>query len=777
MTTEERNKYRQTWEAELAKQRPHPVYLPVRVRWDLPWDERGCVVEMGQRIAVDESHMEPMTDEARRNAWLDKSFIVESNFVEWTGSALQPSEGSPRLSRTATGEPIVPWAAITAEGTQFKPLTALMNARRALCDGTEKDTFNAGWLSEGYRAVFIEMGKLRLACPGAVLELLELGGNRAGKTFGMLLCAVANWYASPRPEGTEFGPQWKGQKLIMHSGETTSASEHQVPFYYMMPAGIRSQARNAQGGTRMKKTEDTVFNFSGSGFTNGSFNLPIVIARGDGDYESGGETRFRSYYGAPNTYEGPEYDLIEMDEEVPITVYDNMKRGMASRAVVTNEQWFLDEIARLLEMLTSNVPMTQIPRYLLGLLFQSWIIAMFTPVSGFTQLVRTKLQGLTHADFYGWYHSPILAGMQGVPVDTNKPGGDKRLVPQFAKDPGNPNQLIAWFHTRWNCVKPAVRTMFDLYRAAGWKEVRKRLYGFVESDTSSTFGHVYDEQIHLCKWADISREGTIYEIVDPASSKPWAMTWVLVDRQTRVWILQEWPCEHILIDGASPGPWAITSRKERLNGDEGPAYSLPSRTNAEWVLQLWEGRRRILEKFKETGEAYRGKVITRKLVIGMDFADGKPSPRYAESEQQFIEPFMSIMDSRGGKDKFDAHTPAGVQRLTLFKSCMIEAEIWNPVEFWEAAGKENDFGASKIIDLLKGRVNHEPRLRINDECTNTRFMFRTRTVPPFRENASAKDEVCEEWFDNLAMGATTEDGLVYVEPVVIDNEVPWGGYV
>lgn len=767
MTTEDLNKYRQTWEIELAKQRPHPVYLPVRVRWDLHWDERGCVVELGQRVCVDESHLEPMTDEARRDPWLDKSFVVHTAFAEFGAGSL----------RTPQGEPMVPWGAVDHEGRTIKPLAVLINARRMMCDGTEKDTFNAGWLSEGYRAIFIEMCKLRLARPGAVLELLELGGNRAGKTFGMLLCAVGNWYASPRPEGTEFGLQWKGMSLIMHSGETTSASEHQVPFYGMMPAGIRSQARNAQGGTRMKKTEDTVFNYSGSGFTNGTFNLPVVITLpDDSTRDSGGEVRFRSYNGAPNTYEGPEYNLILMDEEVSVTVYENMKRGMASRAVVTNEQWFLDEIKALLDMLNAGTPMNQVPRYLLGLLFQSWLVAMFTPVSGFTQLVRLKLQGLTHADYYGWYRSPVLSAMPGVPADTNKPGSDKRKVPQFARDPNNPDQLIAWFHTRWNCMKPAVRAMHDTYKASGWKEVRKRLYGFVESDTSSTFGHVYDESIHLCEWADISREGTIYEIVDPASSKPWAMTWVLVDRQTRVWVLQEWPCESILIDGASPGPWAITSRKERLNGDEGPAYFLPSRTNAEWILQLWEGRRRIVEMFKATGEPFQGKMIKRKLVIGMDFADGRASPRYASEEQDFIEPFMSIMDSRGGKDKFDAHTPAGVQRLTLFKSCMVEAEIWNPVEFWEAAGKENEFGAGKIIDLLKGRVNHEPRMRVNKECTNTRFMLRTRTVPPYSENTAAKDEVCEEWFDNLAMGATTEDGFVYVKPIETDNRAQEWGY-
>lgn len=753
MTELDRITIQHDWQAELARQSRHPVYLPVRARWDLPWDERGIAVEMGARLSVDESRLDfEITDAVRDDPWLDESFVLQRTFI--TGFGAVPWEDG--IAR-------VPWEVEMPDGKRQKPLRLLMQARAAMCKGTESDPYSGGWISEGHRAIFIEMCKLRLARPGEVLELLLLGGNRGGKTHVLLALAVMNWKCAPRPEGAEYGPGWKAQTLIMHSSEPQSGTEHQVPFYHLMPRSVREGARSGTTGrSRLTKTEDTVFNFTSSGFTNGIFNLPLEERQPDGTVRpSGGEVRFRSYNGAPNNYEGPEYNLILTDEEVPIQVYENQKRGMASRAMVTNEKWFLSEIRKLLALLESGAPMWEVPRDLLGLMMQSWLVALFTPVSGFTQLVRSKLQGIGPHDMWGWYQSPVLAEINGVPHGDGRPGGDKRKVPQFARDPANPNQLVAWFHTRWNCMKPAVKTMLESYRAAGWKEVRKRLYGYVESDTSSTFGSAYDEKIHLCTWADIPREGTIYEIVDPASSKPWAMTWVLVDRQTRVWVIQEWPCETILVNGASPGPWAVPSRSERLNGDEGPAYNLPSRTNAEWLLQLWEGRRRILEKFKQTGEPWQGDVIKRQLVTGMDLIDGRAHPRLAPEEQEFIEPFMSIMDSRGGKDKFDAHTPAGVQRVTLFNALTIAAEAWNPVAFWEAAGKENDIGAQQIITLLLGRVNHEARMRVNEECTNTRFMFRHRTIPPHREGTTRKDEVCEEWFDNLAMGVTTEDGFAY----------------
>lgn len=748
MTELERIKVQNDWQAELAKQGRHAVYLPVRARWDLPWDERGIAVELGVRLAVDESRLEfETTDAVRDDPWLDESFVLQRTFVAAFG-AVPWADGVPR----------VPWEVETPDGMRQKPLRLLMQARAAMCRGTENDPYSGGWISEGHRAIFIEMCKLRLLRPGEVLELLLLGGNRGGKTYVLLALAVMNWMAAPRPEGAGYGPAWKARLLIMHGSENQSCNEHQVPFYYLMPKSVREGARSSTGRSRLSKTEDTVFNFTGSGFTNGIFNLPVEIAQEDGEVRvTGGEVRHCSYNGAPNNYEGPEYNFIMTDEEVQAQVYENQKRGMTSRAVVTNEKWFLTEISRLLLLLEAGTPMGDIPRGLLGLMMQSWLVALFTPVSGFTQLVRLKLQGIGPHDMWGWYDSPVLGAMNGVPHGDGKPGSDKRRVPQFARDPANPNQLVAWFHTRWNCMKPAVKTVLASYRAAGWKEVRKRLYGYVESDTSSSFGSAYDEKIHLCTWADIPRQGTIYEVVDPAPNKPWAVIWFLVDSHERIWQLQEWPCEVINVNGASPGPWAVPSRSERLNGDEGPAYNLPSRSNAAWALMIWEGRRRILEMFKATGGAWQGAVIKRRLVIGM--MEGKPVE--ADEEGEFIEPDLSIMDSRGAKDKFDLVN--GTSRVTLIEIMRSAEQVWNPIEFVPAAGDDNSEGAQIIIDHLTAQVYGGAKARINEECTNTRFMFRHRTVPPHREGTTRKDEVCEEWFDLWAYASLTEDGLVFVD--------------
>jgi len=247
---------------------------------------------------------------------------------------------------------------------------------------------------------------------------------------------------------------------------------------------------------------------------------------------------------------------------------------------------------------------------------------------------------------WGWYQSPVLAAMPGVPTDPTKPGGDKRRVPQFARDPENPDQLVAWFHTRWNCMKPAVRTMLDLYKASGWKEVRKRLYGYVESDTSSSFGEVYEPEVHDCGWKDMPREGTIYEVIDPGGAKPWAQGWYLVDVMDRIWKLQEWPCESIEVNGSKPGPWAVPSEKERLNGDEGPAYHLPKRSISQWCQQIWEGRARILDMMKETGEAFKGDTEKVGLAVKWKFENKTLEVLERAPEREYVKPYRSIIDSR-----------------------------------------------------------------------------------------------------------------------------------
>jgi hypothetical protein len=281
-----------------------------------------------------------------------------------------------------------------------------------------------------------------------------------------------------------------------------------------------------------------------------------------------------------------------------------------------------------------------------------------------------------------------------------------------------------------------------------------KLYGDVEQDQRSEFSTAYDPDLHLCDWKDLPRTGTLYEVFDPAGAKPWAMGWYLVDELDRIYMVQEWPCETIPISGGKPGPWAVVSQGDRMNGDEGPAYELRLAWSlSRWVRQIWEGRARIVAMMAKTGEPWKGEIENRSLIIAAT----------QESEQQaYAKPERSIIDSRFAGTKMDS--AKGGEQVTVLER-LFEDE--NAILCEPAQGVALDEGNLLIADKLSERVlGDQPALRINRECTNTRFMLENYTLPEFRSTTAKKDEACKEWRDLLAY-------LLLANPSHVDwNQIP-----
>jgi hypothetical protein len=53
-------------------------------------------------------------------------------------------------------------------------------------------------------------------------------------------------------------------------------------------------------------------------------------------------------------------------------------------------------------------------------------------------------------------------------------------------------------------------------------------------------------------------------------------------------------------------------------------------------------------------------------------------------------------------------------------------------------------GNALIRDALATTILMQPKVRVNAECTNTRFMFSNYTVPDYAENTKRKDEACSD---------------------------------
>jgi hypothetical protein len=109
----------------------------------------------------------------------------------------------------------------------------------------------------------------------------------------------------------------------------------------------------------------------------------------------------------------------------------------------------------------------------------------------------------------------------------------------------------------------------------------------------------------------------------------------------------------------------------------------------------------------------------------------------------FAMPERSLMDSRFAAAPTESK---GVHTTVL--EAMYDEE--NAIAFDPAAGVSLEEGDCMINAALNDRIMDLPGLMVNAECQNALFMFRTYTLPPFRETTSYKDEACKDFRDPIA---------------------------
>lgn len=685
MTELTRITHQRDWTERLDRQGPHPVHQPIEILWDQPWDETGCTLRKTKRLAVDES------------------FLKELRFHEDVQDI------------RVTWDQVKDWEAL----------------RRNWIKSMARDRFQYGWISEYFRPILIAMCRKRLAHPGEVIEWLHTGGNRPGKTTTLIHLVDCNLIYPPKPMGMESDTEsWQGQVMILHETETQSRKWHHPEVFKHLPAVLRLQARK-------KSDEETAFNYNAKGFTNEWFKVFLDVMDETGrKFKGGGMCEMRNYGQDEDTFQGGEYNTILSDELIQPNLVTTLNARLASRVWLTQEKWFLDRIRAVMKQLESGTPFELIHRAALGCIMQGVHNIAFTPIKFYSSTVKMFLAG---AAKHGWTEAPVLKTIAGVGTTQ---------VPRFAQ-PIDARRGVSYLPTSANIYKPAYHAVLGGALSAGAKQLRMKLYGDVEQDMRSEFGAVWNPRRHLCGWNDMPRNGTIYEVFDPAGAKPWAMGWYLVDSLNRIWMLQEWPCESIRINGGLPGPWAVISTGDRLNGDEGPAYEMRLGWSlARWVRQIWECRARIVRKMAGTGEPWKGAMETRVLKTSMEQPDSKNrEPGTGNQEPTaYITPERSIIDSRFAGSKVDS--ARGGEQVTVIERLFDDA---NPILCEPAEGVRLDEGNLLIADKLAEHVlGDQPALRINRECTNTQFMLSTYTLPEFAENTKKKDEACKEWRDLLA---------------------------
>lgn len=591
---------------------------------------------------------------------------------------------------------------------------------------------------------FHEMAIKRFAFPGLPLVFWGSGGIRSGKSFIAALAVVCHWlHARVRKIGNK---KQGAEVYCMTSRLDQSARLQQRPMYGFMPAEVLAGGgRGLTGQERMK--------FKGGHFTDDAFCRFVQVTDDEGQvYEGGGAVTYAADTQTAeedlHKLQGMDLTMAWLDEGKRPDILKTMRERVATGATITNEPWHRAMMFKILQKLEKRgtPEFVRLTPYEIGTLMYGFVVNTYTPKEGWNEMAASQLTGAELPEKFKRV-APELVG---------KPGVMDPMVPLIAY-PVDKYCLVGFLPTSANKAKGGVlpAVLSTLGPDPTEEEIRCVLYGMVGDNSSKVF-HVFGDK-HLCDWADISRDGTLYEVLDFGAVKPPSIMWVIADKIGQLWQVQEWPCESVPveIDGRSilPGPWAVASKHNRVNGDEGPAYKLRLNWNAaRIVMEIWRMRRRIVDKMKETGAEFTGKLHTEALTW-----KNAPAGQPSTLEGPFALPHMIIPDPRGVSAALD-----GVRVGDAYEKC----ENGITFDAWDGYGVKapSDLdGQREIMEVLKDTLHGGvPRMRINRECTNTRFMFNTYALPPFKDGPTRKDEACVEWFDLWKYLLRWEPG--YVDP-------------
>ncbi len=638
------------------------------------------------------------------------------------------------LTTRQTPSPVV--TALTED--TLAPLTddaalALYNAREEVIQNMLDFPLECGWVPQDWWLFLHELCLKRIAFPGSVLELYVSGGIRSGKSHVCARLVTSHLIYTRR-----------AAVFCLSRTDNTSQKLQQKPIESFMLEEFMGGSSGKIAQQRNQKLK-----FSGGKFTDNKLERYITVLDESGHpFKGGGEMEFRFFSQEVESYRGYSLSFVWSDEAVPVHHVDAIYDRLVSRAVDTTQPAHRQRILileRMLARLAAGDPTAPQPHPAqLAALMHGVHLISYTPEEGYTPTVRRYLDG-AHRPEEHQIVAPELIGKPGV-LDPH--------VPKIAYPP-DPTRLVGFLHTAANKI---VDSYTELSRkAADWDErtIRIKLYGDAAAAEERLYSSFTDR--HLTDWEHLPRNASLYEVIDPAGSKPWVICWFLVDAAGRSYLAQEWPSPGWLIDGFDPGPWAVPSKGEKLNGDPGPAQK--TRLNwsrAHYIRQLWEGRKRLIDKLAATGQPWQGRAKDAKLEWSQGWT----------LEGTFAMPITSLMDSRFAA----APTESKGQHTTVLEAMYDEEHA---IPFDPAAGVSLEEGDTMINTALNTSLLGLPGLMVNRECANALFMFRTYTLPPFRETTSYKDEACKDYRDPIAYHLLS--GPRYIDPTP-KPAAAWGGY-
>lgn len=183
----------------------------------------------------------------------------------------------------------------------------------------------------------------------------------------------------------------------------------------------------------------------------------------------------------------------------------------------------------------------------------------FTPLKGITQAMQ---ETLGQGKVLDAALEPSLAGCDTLP-------GLPRGYMPTEQEGVSPEIGVVYYHTRENPLGGYDRVVQALQGKPQYMRERG-LCGYARQTRGRLF--VTFGPHNVVEAEGLPAQGTLYMHADPHSARNWFLLWVLVDRQNRVWVVDEWPPEEDF------GEWAVPTERNPSeeagggwDGDQGPA--------------------------------------------------------------------------------------------------------------------------------------------------------------------------------------------------------------
>jgi len=421
----------------------------------------------------------------------------------------------------------------------------------------------------------------------------------------------------------------------LHTTNQSSIQMQQNVIYKYLPSEFKELKKN--------KVQNVQYSQK-NGFSDNTFILP-----------NKSQCFFMNYAQKRDVIEGGEVDLIWCDELVPLDWIETLRYRIVTRS--------------------------------------GKLIVTFTPVSGYSAVVKEYINGAKFTDFKKATLLPDTINVAGAP---------RGMMPYRAKTYNKPSSVI-WFHSELNPYSDFKNLSKTLMGKKPY-EIKIRAYGWADN-VSGTQIPRFVRDINVVKPEQIPEEGTNYMVCDPAGARNWFMLWMRVAPDGKRYIWREFP-------DASYGEWAIPSSDS--DGKAGTAQRNGSgRSLAEYkelILDI-EGGKEIWERYIDP-RAGGTKAVTDEggstLIDMLD--DGETPMHFQPASGVRIEQGIAMINDGFSYDMNQEVSPLNCPNLYISEDC---ENLIHCIQEW--TGLDGEKGASKDpIDCLRYLMVMNPEYQGGD---------------------------------------------------------------